>query len=714
MILKIYFLIMDKALGNNVSNQINKFSNEIEVSHEFNKNYSKFWYGNPKVDIKEGEIHFNDINFKINKNFCYINYDKLRNLDIKNNYNNNNNNNNNNSSSLHNNSTDYKPVIKSEYINMNENKIQAIRKYIINLNLTNNLLSSNMLCCIVPNKISICEFLYIIETYISFINKIRVLKSHSNSSYIIHLLFKSVEFSNVFFNSSNYIKISPLEEEYLIFSEVINIFDEGLKFNKKYSNIIDNHIDTNSILLSNSENNYILNCEYHKFNKNNNINISNNIKYLNDIDNEEKCNPNNKLIKTVSNIINDNELSEDVKIELLKSNTNNLNIKHDDKNNNLYCNESIDTDIINNLNNTRKISEYDESDSNTCPICLEKFDKIINTKDVIISEIKKLSGIVYGLCNHFFHINCLMKTEVSICPLCRYNLSPENIRTCKLCYAEDDLWMCLICGDIHCGEQSKKSKNFESNININTSKNILDNNKDNYYKIGSSNHRYDHFLNTNHQHCKLLNGDKTYDFILKTTLEEYYKKNYIKDNDNSDENSEDKLNFLLTQYNSIISSQLESQRFYYINLIKQIEESYSYEISKVTEEDNKLSFEIDYLENELKLAEDNKNKALIKFNNINNELKELKLINKLEDENLSKLTNTTNTSHNNSIDANKDILDYECKINKTNKEINNLYELIKEAKLNINLGNKLKNNNINNVVGLLGNSKLNKGKNIKK
>ncbi|KAI1106614.1 glycerol-3-phosphate acyltransferase [Jackrogersella minutella] len=99
----------------------------------------------------------------------------------------------------------------------------------------------------------------------------------------------------------------------------------------------------------------------------------------------------------------------------------------------------------------------------TCPVCLERMD---NT-----------TGLLTIPCQHVFHCSCLQKWKGSGCPVCRHtnpapsssssnthvstSYDPNNPYTqpfgsrvsniCSACDSPDDLWICLICGNVGCG-----------------------------------------------------------------------------------------------------------------------------------------------------------------------------------------------------------------------------------------------------------------------
>ncbi|TVY24790.1 RING finger ETP1-like protein [Lachnellula hyalina] len=91
----------------------------------------------------------------------------------------------------------------------------------------------------------------------------------------------------------------------------------------------------------------------------------------------------------------------------------------------------------------------------TCPVCLERMDDT--------------TGLLTILCQHVFHCACLQKWKGSGCPVCRHTnpslstppntaYDPSNppfgsgeASLCSVCDCTDDLWICLICGAVGCG-----------------------------------------------------------------------------------------------------------------------------------------------------------------------------------------------------------------------------------------------------------------------
>ena len=95
-----------------------------------------------------------------------------------------------------------------------------------------------------------------------------------------------------------------------------------------------------------------------------------------------------------------------------------------------------------------------QTEIHTCPVCLERMD---DTAEVVTI-----------LCQHVFHTSCLHKWRGGSCPVCRstnptLNSSPfiydpnsvpfgsGEAPTCGVCGSVEDLWICLLCGNVGCG-----------------------------------------------------------------------------------------------------------------------------------------------------------------------------------------------------------------------------------------------------------------------
>lgn len=212
----------------------------------------------------------------------------------------------------------------------------------------------------------------------------------------------------------------------------------------------------------------------------------------------------------------------------------------------------------------------------TCPVCLERMDATI-------------SGLLTIPCLHTFHCQCLSKWIDDTCPICRYsnNISNQKVRRtmrrllnislrnlvqtgssnsnsnnlstfessemCSNCDANNELWICLICGNVGCSRyapQQHSLKHFVDTghcfaMEISTSR-VWDYAGDNYV----------HRLVTNESDGKLVElPDKN------STAE-------VTDKLNSNFDKAEEVGF---EYSQLLISQLASQREYYELLLSQRE-----------------------------------------------------------------------------------------------------------------------------------------------
>ncbi|KAK4665997.1 hypothetical protein QC763_407710 [Podospora pseudopauciseta] len=97
----------------------------------------------------------------------------------------------------------------------------------------------------------------------------------------------------------------------------------------------------------------------------------------------------------------------------------------------------------------------------TCAVCLERMDDT--------------AGLMTILCQHVFHCTCLQTWKTRGCPICRatnpltkqqQELDDEGnpyakpfghgvSNLCSVCDAPDNLWICLICGNVGCGRYQR-------------------------------------------------------------------------------------------------------------------------------------------------------------------------------------------------------------------------------------------------------------------
>ena len=539
-------------------------------------------------------------------------------------------------------------IVINDKIDLSYEQLELAKQYIWDFNLDNKYIKTKTLCCTnIKNKFSITEFMQAINTYLSYISIIRVFKSSIPNIYYIYLEFKNIEYCNIFYNTYQYSNINTIEDDYLIFDEVIDIEYEGGAGNTNNTN-------------NNSEN-------------------------------EEKIPKNNKKQRKFS-------------------------YEYD-------------------------INNHATDDIRICTICLEDITKKNNKK-------LKNDGLIYVLCGHVFHIECFSGLDDNKCPICRYCLSPYNFVTCEYCFQENDLWLCLVCGKIFCGEEGKSQnhrlQHYKESFHLYTqalgknnsiiydfSKNspvhiwiqntILNELKSEEEKVEENNinniKEDDKKIENNANNKPNLNLEKTSSNesennvnVISTKTKKSHKKNkYNSNNNNNDKNklknnknkennekedninnifksSKEKTEYIISEYNSIISSQLENQRYYFLNEFKRRENKYLLEKQNLEEEILKAEKELKLLEKEEEKTEELKKDIFEEVKKRNNKKLELeKELGKTEDE-FKVLQKEKNIIESNFINKNESI---DNQIEKVDEEIKELNQQLKELNIHINTLNRV-------------------------
>lgn len=174
----------------------------------------------------------------------------------------------------------------------------------------------------------------------------------------------------------------------------------------------------------------------------------------------------------------------------------------------------------------------------TCVVCLERMDASV-------------TGLLTILCQHSFHCACLRKWSDSSCPVCRYSQKRETSNEdgvepmCATCSSLENLWACLICGNIGCGR----------------------------YDEG---HAQTHYLKSKHCYAMDIQSQRVWDYAA-----DGYVHRLIQDKTDGkmvelpaslangqigsqdDAVSREKLDDMGIEYAHLLSSQLDSQRFYF-------------------------------------------------------------------------------------------------------------------------------------------------------
>ncbi|KAJ5758420.1 hypothetical protein N7520_005576 [Penicillium odoratum] len=184
----------------------------------------------------------------------------------------------------------------------------------------------------------------------------------------------------------------------------------------------------------------------------------------------------------------------------------------------------------------------------TCPVCLERMDET--------------TGLLTIICQHVFHCTCLQKWKGSGCPVCRYTQddfrrganvgdSDEEPAKCSVCHSEENLWACLICGQVGCGRYDGA-------------------------------HAFDHWKETTHVFAIDLNSQRVWDYVGDAYVHRIIQSktdgklvelpaaddSALDPPDWADAVPREKLENMSIEYTHLLTSQLESQRAYFEEIVE--------------------------------------------------------------------------------------------------------------------------------------------------
>eukprot|EP00164_Ancoracysta_twista_P000645 GFYU01000857.1.p1 GENE.GFYU01000857.1~~GFYU01000857.1.p1 ORF type:complete len:588 (-),score=136.21 GFYU01000857.1:170-1933(-) len=222
----------------------------------------------------------------------------------------------------------------------------------------------------------------------------------------------------------------------------------------------------------------------------------------------------------------------------------------------------------------------------TCAVCLERLDISI-------------SGVMTILCNHSFHSSCLTQMVEPTCPVCRFCQQPtEETSVCAVCGTKEALWICLICGHVGCGR----------------------------YHEG---HAVDHWKETDHAYSMEVQTQSVWDYVgdgyVHRLIQNKSNGKLVEAGGGGDDDDDDggphcagvgddlhseggkseafktKIECITKEYNYLLTSQLESQRDYWMSKLQFAEEDYSNALIEAKDEVDKSKRETESLE--LKLSD---------------------------------------------------------------------------------------------------------------
>uniref|UniRef100_A0A1B6CU37 BRCA1-associated protein n=1 Tax=Clastoptera arizonana TaxID=38151 RepID=A0A1B6CU37_9HEMI len=238
----------------------------------------------------------------------------------------------------------------------------------------------------------------------------------------------------------------------------------------------------------------------------------------------------------------------------------------------------------------------------TCPVCLERMDESVD-------------GILTILCNHSFHGNCLSKWGDSTCPVCRYVQTPEAVADnhCLECNSTESLWICLICGHVGCGR----------------------------YVQG---HAYNHYIETQHCYSMQLENNRVWDYVgdnfVHRLLQNKSDGKLVEGHSPGKEDSYEKIDSMQLEFTYLLTSQLDSQKKYYEEMVNKFEKQMNDDTEQIKEKLIETINDNEGLQNKVAaLTRDKQNlekklqQLINRLNQTQEDLNEEKQINKAMQEN---------------------------------------------------------------------------------
>lgn len=172
------------------------------------------------------------------------------------------------------------------------------------------------------------------------------------------------------------------------------------------------------------------------------------------------------------------------------------------------------------------------------------------------------TGLLTIICQHVFHCMCLQKWKGSGCPVCRYTQDEfrrgsqglplgEEPAECSACHSEVNLWVCLICGNVGCGRYDGA-------------------------------HAFAHYGQTSHAFAMDLATQRVWDYVGDAYVHRIIQSksdgklvelpaadnSALEPPDMEDAVPREKLENMSVEYTHLLTSQLESQRAYFEEIVE--------------------------------------------------------------------------------------------------------------------------------------------------
>lgn len=230
-----------------------------------------------------------------------------------------------------------------------------------------------------------------------------------------------------------------------------------------------------------------------------------------------------------------------------------------------------------------------------CAVCLEHmpFDRSGDDKTPILTTV----------CNHTFHLDCIVRCQDSPCPVCRYDHSGlnETLSRCFICGTTEHNYVCLICGVVACVGGTR------SRVACATS--VEESQADTQRSFFTS-HASQHYDETLHAYALDTGTQHVWDFAgqgyVHRLLQNKEDGKLVEVNDPHNTTSEErsltpglsdaqegevvhrKLEGFASQYYTLLKSQLEQQRIFYEGRLEEVRREFTMKQINATAEKGNL------------------------------------------------------------------------------------------------------------------------------
>ena len=257
------------------------------------------------------------------------------------------------------------------------------------------------------------------------------------------------------------------------------------------------------------------------------------------------------------------------------------------------------------------------AEDQNCAVCLEHM--VLDTHRRRVDEAANTNNsILTTVCNHTFHLDCLLQWQDSPCPVCRYDHSGLNeaLSQCHVCGTTEHNYVCLICGAISCvvvnsaaavattsGHQSGSDGGSTSCSGVVDNANPMGPAASHQSQFATS-HALQHYNESLHAYALDTETQHVWDFAgqgyVHRLLQNKGDGKLVEVNDPNNTTSQErslnpglsdaqeeqvvhrKLEGFASQYYTLLKSQLEQQRIFYEGRLEEIRREYAFKQKQTT------------------------------------------------------------------------------------------------------------------------------------